>query len=87
MNLIRHRIFVKHFKARILSKKPLVNRFELRLKMFLENSRNPVLGDHQLTGKMRTFRAFGITGDIRVVYRIEGDSCYLYDIGTHNQVY
>ena len=62
MNLVRHKIFKKHFKARILSNKPL-------------------------TGQKRALRAFGITGDIRVVYRIEGNTIYLYDIGTHNQVY
>lgn len=32
-------------------------------------------------------RAFWITGDIRVVYRVRGDTVYFLDIGTHNQVY
>jgi addiction module RelE/StbE family toxin len=87
MNLIRHRVFVKHFKVRILPKKSLLSRFETRLKMFLENPKNPILQDHQLTGRMRNFRAFGITGDVRVIYKLEGENLYLYDIGTHNQVY
>ena len=87
MNLIRHRIFKKHFKARILSNKTLVNRFEARLKMFLENPRSSVLKDHQLTGRLKDFRAFWVAGDVRVVYWLEGDTLYLYDIGSHNQVY
>lgn len=73
MNLIRHKIFVKHFKARILHKKSLVSKFETRLKMFLENSKNSVLRDHQLTGKMKNFRAFSVAGNIRVIYRIENE--------------
>ena len=87
MNLIRHKLFLKHFKARISRNKFLVNRFEARLELFLDNPRNPVLRDHQLIGKMKKLRAFCITGDVRVVYWLEGDTLYLYDIGSHNQVY
>jgi addiction module RelE/StbE family toxin len=87
MNLIRHRIFKKHFKARILSNRALINRFEARLKMFLKNPRNPVLKDHQLTGRWKNFRAFWVAGDVRVVYWLQGGTLYLYDIGSHNQVY
>lgn len=70
MNVIRHRVFKKHFKARILP-----------------NPKNPVLHDHRLAGKMKTLRAFSVTGDIRMVYQLEGESLYLYDVGSHNQVY
>lgn len=87
MNIIRHRVFKKHFKARILPNKSLVSRFESRLKMFLADPCNPVLRDHQLSGRMKNLRAFGITGDVRVVYQLEGENLYLYDIGSHNQVY
>jgi len=54
---------------------------------FLEKPDNPILKDHKLVGKMAGFRSFSITGDLRVVYRIKGNSLQLYDIGTHNQVY
>lgn len=87
MNLIRHRIFKKHFKARILSNKNLVNRFETRLKIFLTDPKDPVLHNHRLTGQMKNLRAFSVAGDIRVVYQLEGENLYLYDIGSHNQVY
>ncbi|MDO8609629.1 MAG: type II toxin-antitoxin system mRNA interferase toxin, RelE/StbE family [bacterium] len=48
---------------------------------------NPLLKDHKLIGSLNGLRAFSITGDVRVVYRIEGDILELYDIGSHNQVY
>ncbi|MBI4157747.1 type II toxin-antitoxin system mRNA interferase toxin, RelE/StbE family [Candidatus Woesebacteria bacterium] len=87
MRLARHKIFNKHFKARILPKRNLAERFEKRLNLFLENPQNPLLKDHRLIGKMRDYRAFWVTGDVRVVYKIEAEEVELYDIGTHNQVY
>ena len=87
MRLARHKTFNKHFKARILPKGNLTERFEKRLNLFLENPQNPLLRDHRLTGKMRDYRAFWVTGDVRVVYKIKAEEVELYDIGTHNQVY
>jgi len=87
MKLIRHKLFRKHFKVRISRNKALVKRFELRFNLFLENPKSPVLKDHQLTGRLKDFRAFWVAGDVRVVYWLEGDTLYLYDIGSHNQVY
>lgn len=88
MILTRHKLFVKHFKSRILHNKKLVDRFQERLVMFLNNSYNPVLKDHQLKGDMRKYRAFWIKGDLRVSYkRISNSEIMLMDIGTHNQVY
>lgn len=87
MNIIRHRIFKKHFKIRILPKRNLVNRFKSRLEIFLADRENPVLFDHRLDGKMKNLRAFSIAGDIRVIYKLDGEDLYLLDIGSHNQVY
>jgi len=87
MILARHRIFNKHFKARILPNKNLVRKFEERLEQFLEKSNEPILKDHKLTGEMNRYRSFSIGGDLRVVYRIRGNILELYDIGSHNQVY
>jgi addiction module RelE/StbE family toxin len=64
-----------------------VEKFNERFELFLISSKNPLLRDHQLIGKKKTYRAFWITGDIRVVYKIDRDNIYLYDVGSHNQVY
>lgn len=82
-----HKEFSKNYKKRIASNPKLVTQFQIRLKQFLENPNNPGLRVHKLTGKRSSYRAFSVTGDIRVVFKIVDDELWLYDIGTHNQVY
>jgi len=79
--------FKKHYLKRIYSSKNLDLHFEERYKMFTNNSKDPILRDHALGGKMKGFRSFSITGDIRVVYYISENIAYFVDIGSHNQVY
>lgn len=87
MILIKNSTFEKHFKKRILFNRQLVEKFKNRVDIFLENRANSIIKDHSLSGKMSEFRAFWITGDIRVVYKTYGDTTIFYDVGTHNQVY
>jgi len=87
MKLARHRQFKKNFRLRVSHNPKLVKKFEQRLRLFLINRNHPLLKDHMLTGKKKGYRAFWITGDVRVVYKIEGETIRLYDIGTHPQVY
>ena len=79
--------FLKYFRKRILPKSSLVKRFEQRLKLFKTDVSNPLLKDHSLTGEKIGFRAFSVTGDIRIIYKMIDDIAIFYDIGTHNQVY
>lgn len=82
-----HPHFKKSYKKRILFKKDLVKKVQERLELFKKDSTTPILKDHSLTGEMKGYRAFSVTGDIRIVYFLEDDAAWLYDIGTHNQVY
>ncbi len=62
--------------------------FEKRIALFIENPRSSILRTHFLKGNLVGFRAFSVTGDYRVIYKLIGhDSVKLVDIGTHNQVY
>ncbi len=80
--------FLKHYKKRILPHKNLDKKFQQRRSLFLIDPTNPLLKDHQLAGDKKHYRAFSITGDIRVVYKKEDErTVRFYDIGTHNQVY
>lgn len=79
--------FKKHFQKRILPNPSLASKFDKRFKLFINDSKNPLLKDHPLKGKKIGLRAFSITGDIRVIYQIIGEIIYFFDIGTHNQVY
>lgn len=81
-------IFRKHYKKRIVSRHSLKKRFAERVKLFTANNKHPLLNNHPLSGDLKGYYAFSITGDIRVVYQYESESIVLfYDIGTHNQVY
>ena len=79
--------FKKSYKKRIQQNENLVKRFNERYDIFEANSKDPILKDHALAGKLQGYRSFSITGDIRVVYYIFEDTIYFVDIGTHNQVY
>ncbi|MDO8570218.1 MAG: type II toxin-antitoxin system mRNA interferase toxin, RelE/StbE family [Candidatus Daviesbacteria bacterium] len=87
MNVHYHKNFLKHFKLRIKHHPQMVTKFQTRLKLFINDSTNPILKDHQLIGPKSYRRAFSITGDIRVIYQKVEDGVLLMDIGSHNQVY
>ncbi len=80
--------FKKYYQKRVPQSSSLENRYTERVKIFLVDKRSPVMKDHALTGKLSSFRAFWITGDIRVVYFVESDDLVTFvNIGSHNQVY
>lgn len=80
--------FKKYFKKRIQPNESLKNKYKDRLSLFVRNRKDPILKDHKLTGKMKDYRAYSVTGDIRVVYFEESRTLAVFvDIGSHNQVY
>jgi len=82
-----HKRFLKHFKQRIVPSHSLDRQYSKRLPLFLSDPKQALLYDHALHGDLEGYRSFSVTGDIRVVYRYEGEDIKFYDIGTHNQVY
>lgn len=88
MKIDYHKKFQKNYSKRIRSNRNIDRIFKEKLALFVENSNDPSLKDHTLTGKLKHLRSFSITGDIRVVYRLIGKDCVLFlDIGSHNQIY
>ena len=87
MKVFYHKTFRKNFKKRISHKPNLINKFKERFKLFLQDPSNQFLKDHKLVGRKKDYRAFSITGDIRVVYYVREEIAYFVDVGTHNQVY
>lgn len=87
MNINYHKNFIKHFKLRIEPNPALTKKFQERLDLFIQDRNNPTLKDHLLIGNKSGYRAFSITGDMRVVYKQFNEEVLLYDVGTHNQVY
>ena len=87
MKVKYHKQFEKHYKKRIVFKKNLKNKFRQRLELRLKNPKVKILCNHRLVGKLSQYRSFWVSGGVRVVYKIEGKEMWLYDIGSHNQVY
>ena len=79
--------FTKNLRLRIESSQKLYRKFKERVRLFVLDSEDPVLKDHQLTGDKENYRAFSITSDIRVIYHKGKNYIYFTDIGTHKQVY
>ncbi len=87
MQIQYHKQFLKNYRKRIASNKKLDVKFIAQLNKLLTNPSDVTLKNHSLSGKLKNFWSFSVTGDVRVVYQIVEDSILLYDIGTHNQVY
>ncbi len=80
--------FKKNFKRRILRNSPLLTKYKERVVLFMQDMHNPLLHTHILKGKMREYRSFSITGDVRVIYIQQNKTTVLFiDVGTHAQVY
>lgn len=77
--------FVKQFKKLSPQQK---ERFYERLELFKQNPHDKVLRDHALKGKYQGYRSIDIQGDLRAVYKVQGDSLAIFAlIGTHSQLY
>lgn len=87
MTIIYHRQFIKHYKRRIHSNIPLSSKFNERVKLFSQDSKNPVLRDHPLGGDYEGYRSFSISGDFRVIYQKTETAVIFIDVGSHNQLY
>jgi addiction module RelE/StbE family toxin len=67
---------------------PLKEKCAKRIELFMVNPRNPILKSHPLKGNLAGLRAFSITGDCRIIYKILGGDTYQFvDVGKHAQVY
>lgn len=76
--------FKKHF---IKLHKNIQSRFEIRLKLFLNDRQNPLLNDHILHGKLKGSRSINISGDIRAIYEEKPEQFHFVAIGSHPKFY
>lgn len=87
MEIKYYKQFARNLKLRIKPNPGLFDRYKERTRLFITDSANPILKDHGLKGEKEKFRAFSITGDIRVIYYQGKNYIYFIDIGTHEEVY
>lgn len=85
MYIFTTRLYEKKIKK--LSKK-VNDKVNDRLELFLENTRHPLLNDHQLSGVRKSQRSIDITGDYRLIYeQLNNDAIRLIDVDTHHNLY
>ncbi len=86
MELYLHKLFKKQYHK--LSPK-IRQKADKTIAQFLQNPKNIILRNHPLKGSMLSERSISVTGDIRIVFKEDGNykKVTLLRIGTHNQVY
>lgn len=58
-----------------------------RLKLFELDEFNPILNNHSLRGKYLGCRSINITGDLRAIFKKNGDEVLFTAIGSHSKLY
>ena len=85
MHLVHyHRSFKKQFKR--LPRK-IHDKFGIKIRIFISDPYSIELDNHPLTGEWLGHRSIDITGDIRAVYRTEGNVNLFVAIGSYNQLF
>ncbi len=57
------------------------------LRRFAADPHDPFLHTHKLKGELADYWAFSVDDDLRVLFRWDGDVCFLVALGTHDEVY
>ena len=57
------------------------------LRRFEADPRDPLLRTHKLKGDLSDYWAFSVDDDLRVMFRWDGDVCFLVSLGTHDEIY
>lgn len=61
--------------------------FKQRIEVFKTNPFESKLRNHALKGKYLGYRSIDITGDVRALYSVKGDTVIIFGfIGTHSQL-
>ena len=57
------------------------------LRRFAADPQDPLLRTHRLKGDLDDYWACGVDDDLRVLFRWDGDVCFLVALGSHDEVY
>ncbi len=64
------------------------NQFKKHIELFKLNPFDITLRNHALKGRYLGYRSIDISGDVRALYTIKGNTLIIFVfIGTHNQLY
>jgi len=81
--------FHKNFKKRYRKlRRPEQEKFQERLKLFLQDPFNSILHNHPLKAEYKGYWSIDVTGDLRAHYeRIDDHTVFFIIIGTHSELY
>jgi mRNA-degrading endonuclease YafQ of YafQ-DinJ toxin-antitoxin module len=57
------------------------------LRRFAADPNDPLLRTHKLEGELADYWSFSVDDDLRVLFRWDGDICFLVTVGTHDEIY
>ncbi len=84
-------ILEKHFirlANKLIKKAPEIDdKLSSVLALLEKEPFSPSLRTHPLSGKLKGKYACSLTYDLRIIFKLTGDSVHILDIGTHDEVY
>jgi len=84
MTISFHREFTKRYKKLTVQQK---RKFKERVALFAEDPFDPTLNNHALRGSLIGYRSINVTGDLRAIYRTDGDNALFVTIDSHSNLY
>lgn len=57
------------------------------LRRFEADPKDHLLRVHKLKGDLSAYWTFSVDDDLRVLFRWEGDVCFLVGLGSHDEIY
>lgn len=84
MIVVLHKDFRKRYHKLPLK---IAEKFDERLKLFVQNEFDPVLNNHLLKGKWLGYRSINVTGDMRAIFKRDADSVLFVAIDSHSNLY
>lgn len=85
MRITTTKKFDKQFKKQ---PQKIQKEFANRIALFLDDTHNPLLNTHKLSGKMEELWSFNVSGDIRVIFDKSFDDVVVLEaIGSHGELY
>ncbi len=68
-------------------KDPQASMLRAALRRFAADPQDPLLHTHKLKGELADYWAFSVDEDLRVLFRWDGETAFLVNLGTHDEVY
>jgi mRNA-degrading endonuclease YafQ of YafQ-DinJ toxin-antitoxin module len=68
-------------------KEPQASMLRAALRRFAADPRDPLLRTHNLRCELKEYWAFSVDEDLRVLFRWEGETAFLVNLGSHDQIY